>query len=117
MKTLYFTLHDGYKFMVIPDTLAHLDGHAIITHTYSIFKDTDTGNPLLARSKENTLHLEQIKDPNYCGYITFELPGSLFTYTADGQQELDSSEVTELIEHLSNVRDNPSLWNELDQQD
>jgi hypothetical protein len=114
MKALFFTLENDLKVMVIPDTQAHLNGHAIITHTYSVFKDTGMGNPLLARSKESTLHLEHIKDSNYFGFITFEKPGSLFTYTADGQQELDSNEVTELIEHLSNVRDNPALWNELD---
>jgi hypothetical protein len=46
------------------------------------------------------------------GFITFEKPGSVFSYTADGQQELTSEEATELFEHLSDVRDNPALWNE-----
>ena len=110
MKTLHFILENGLELMVIPDTQAHLDGHTIITRTYSIFMDIDAGNPLIARSKESTLHLEQIKDPFYYGFITFEKPGSLFTYTADGQIELSSEEVTELIEHLSNIRDNPALW-------
>jgi hypothetical protein len=114
MKALYFKLENSMKFMVIPDTQAHLNGHTIITHTYSIFRDTGADNPLLARSKESTLHLEQIKDPEYFGFITFELPGSMFSYTADGQQELETDEVEELIEHLSHVRDNPSLWNESD---
>lgn len=115
MKTLYFTLENNLKVMVIPDTQAHLDGHAIITHTYSVFKDIGTGNPLIARSKESTLHLEHIKDPNYYGFITFDAPGRIFSYTADGQQELTSDETTELIEHLSDIRDNPALWNEPDQ--
>lgn len=115
MKPLYITLENQLKLMVIPDTQAHLDGHTIITHTYSVFLDTNTGNPLLARSKESTLHLEQIKDPNYYGFITFELPGTLFTYTADGQQELSSDEVTEIIEHLNDIRDNPKLWGKTDQ--
>jgi hypothetical protein len=114
MRTLYFTLENSLKIMVIPDTQAHLNGHTIITHTYSIFKDNGAGNPLLARTKESTLHLEVIKDPDYFGFITFEKPGAIFLYTADGQQELSSNEVTELIEHLSNIRDNPSLWNTLD---
>jgi len=114
MKTLYFDLENGLKVMVIPDTQAHLDGHAIITYTYSVFKDTGLGNPMLARSKESTLHLEGNDDPDYLGFITFEKPGSIFTYTADGQQELESNEVTELIEHLTNVRENPALWNEPD---
>jgi hypothetical protein len=114
MKPLYFTLAGGLQVMVIPDTQAHLDGHTVITHTYSVFLDTGSGNPLLARSKESTMHLEQIDDPDYYGFITFEVPGSLFTYTADGQRELTSEEATELIEHLSNVRDNPPLWNQVD---
>ncbi|HEX8021628.1 hypothetical protein [Mucilaginibacter sp.] len=57
------------------------------------------------------MQLEQNNDPDYCGYITFEKPGSIFTYTADGERELSAEEVTELIEHLSYVRDNPTLWN------
>lgn len=111
MKILHFTLTNNLKVLVIPDTQAHLDGHTILTYTYSVFLDIDAGNPLIARSKESSLHLEQINDPNYYGYITFEKPGTLFTYTADGQKELNSNEVTELIEHLSDVRDNPALWN------
>jgi len=111
MKPLYFTVAQNLKLMIIPDTQAHLDGHTIITHTYSVFRDTGSGNPLLARSKESTLHLERIDDPAYYGFITFEKPGALFTYTADGQQDLQPEEVNELIEHLSNVRDNPPLWN------
>lgn len=113
MKTLYFTLENSLKLMVIPDTQAHLDGHTIITHTYSVFADIAAGNPLLARSKESTLHLEEINDPNYYGFVTFEKPGSLFTYTANGPLELTSEEVAELIEHISDVRDNPPLWNNI----
>ncbi|WP_147425628.1 hypothetical protein [Mucilaginibacter gracilis] len=97
--------------MVIPDTQAHLDGHSIITYTYSIFLDIDAGNPMVSRSKESTLHLEDIKDPNYYGYITFERPDSIFGYTPDGEQQLTRNEVEEVIEHLSDIRDNPALWN------
>jgi hypothetical protein len=110
MKPLYFTLQNKLRVMVIPDTQAHLDGHPVITHTYSIFRDNSLGNPLLARSKESTLHLEKIHDPDYCGFLTFELPDSLFSYTADGHQQLSSNEANELIEHLSSIRDNPALW-------
>jgi hypothetical protein len=110
MTPLFFTIDNRVPLMIIPDTQAHLDGHAILTYTYSIFLDIGAGNPLLARSKESTLHLERINDPNYYGYITFERPGSLFTYTADGQRELNANEVNEVIEHLSDIRDNPGLW-------
>lgn len=115
MKTLFFSLESDLKVMVIPDTEAHLNGHAIITRTYSIFRDSGNGNPLMARSKESTLHLEKITDPDYFGFLTFDKPGSMFSYTADGQQELNSEEVTELIEHLSDVRDNPAMWNKLEE--
>jgi hypothetical protein len=116
MKILQFTLAGSLKVMVIPDTTAHLDGHTIITHTYSVFKDIGAGNPLLARSKESTLHLEHIKDPEYYGFITFEAPQKIFSYTADGQQELTDEEALELIEHLSDYRENPALWNISDGQ-
>ena len=74
MKTLHFILQNDLKVMVIPDTEAHLDGHTIITHTYSVFKDIDAGNPLIARSKESTLHLELIKDPYYFGTSRLKNP-------------------------------------------
>lgn len=112
MTPFYIQLHNSHPLMVIPDTAAHVDGHPVITHTYSIFRDTGSGNPLLARSKENTLHLEKIPDPDYFGFITFEIPGKLFTYTQDGQQELSTEEVQELIGHLTNIRENPELWKE-----
>lgn len=99
--------------MIIPDTAAHLDGHPVITHTYSIFKDKGTNKPALARSKESILHLERITDPDYYGYITFDIPGRLFTYTADGTLELSDEETQEVIELLSNARTNPALWNNL----
>ncbi|UOE48801.1 hypothetical protein MTO98_30850 [Mucilaginibacter sp. SMC90] len=113
MTPLFIKLNGGLELMVIPDTTAHLDGHTILTYTYSIFRDIGAGNPLLSRSKESTLHLEQIDDPEYYGFITFEKPGKLFSYTADGQRELESYQVNELIEHLSDIRDNPASWNQL----
>jgi hypothetical protein len=73
--------------MIIPYTLAHMDGHPVVTYTYSIFRDTQTGNPLLGRTKESSLHLEAIDDPNYFGYLTFELPDKLFNYTPASAQQ------------------------------
>jgi hypothetical protein len=97
--------------MVIPDTQAHLDGHAIVIHPYSIFLDIGAGNALMARSKESTLDLNKNNDPDYCEYIATEKAGYMFTYTADGERKLSAGEVTELIEHLNYVRDNSTLWN------
>ena len=114
MAPLFFTLDKHLPLMVIPDTQAHLDGHAVITYTYSIFNDKGGGNPALSLLKESTLHLDHINDPDYYGYITFVEPGKLFTYTADGKRELNDNEVNELIELLSHVRDNPKLWGHLE---
>lgn len=115
MKPLFFTLGNRKRLMVIPDTEAHLDGHSIITFSYSIFLDNGQKAPLQSRSKESALHLGVNNDPNYCGHITFEKPGHLFQYIADGQHELESDEVQEIIEDLSHVRDNPSLWGQLEE--
>ena len=93
MNPLFFRLYTNLQLMIIPDTQAHLDGHTIITHTYSIFKDMSIGNPLVARSQESSLHLERIDDPNYYGYITFEISDRLFIYTADGALQLEDGDV------------------------
>jgi len=100
--------------MIIPDTMAHMDGHPILTYTYSIFLDTGFNSPLQARSKESVLHLEKIDDPNYLGHITFEKPGQLFNYTADTDNPLNSDEIQEIIENLTEVRDDPSMWEKFD---
>lgn len=114
MAPLFFTLSNGNRVMVIPDTQAHVDGHPVITYTYSIFKDNGLEEQLQGKTKDSTLHLERIKDPYYCGYITFEKPGRIFSYTANGQTEISSDEVQELIENLTHLRDNPDLWHYLD---
>jgi hypothetical protein len=115
MSAIFFSIDLGMPIMVIPDTNAQADGHAVITYTYSIYRDTSGGNPALERSKESELHLQKHTDPNYMGYITFEDPGKLFTYTADGKDELSSDQVEEIIEHISHYRDNPSMWRHLHQ--
>jgi len=95
--------------MVIPDSQAHADGHAVLTYTYSVYKD-GSENKLHVREKDSHLHLKQSDDPDYMGFITFEQPGRLFTYTADGREELSSEEVEQLIEVITHYRDTPSMW-------
>lgn len=115
MSAIFFSIDSDIPVMVIPDTQAQADGHAVITYTYSVFKDTSHGNPALEQSKESELHLQKHTDPNYMGFITFEDPGRLFTYTADGKEELSSDQVEEIIEHISHYRDNPGMWRHLHQ--
>ncbi len=101
--------------MVIPDTQARANGHAIITYTYSIYKDNGNGNIDLERTKESEVHLTRHTDPDYMGFITFEKPDKLFTYTPDGPERLSADQVEEVIEQITYYRDNPGLWRHLHQ--
>lgn len=75
MQPIFFTVGAKLPLMVIPDSQAHLDGHAVLTYTYSIYRDRQHGQPAQAKSKETDIHLEKKDDPDYLGYIVFELPG------------------------------------------
>lgn len=99
--------------MAIPDTEAHFNGHPVISYTYSLFVDEAKSNPSQALAKESTLHLEKINDPNYLGFIAFETPANVFSYTS-GQQALTPEQIDEIIEHLTLIRDNPALWKLMD---
>lgn len=94
----------------MPDSQAHADGHPVLTYTYSIYRDQKNGDKNQFFEKETNLHLEKNNDPYYMGYITFEQPGRLFTYTADGSTELTSDEVEEIIEQISEYRDTLNRW-------
>jgi hypothetical protein len=85
MKTLNFTLDGNLKVMVIPDTQAHLDGHTIITHTYSVFWITARVIRCSPAAKKA------------CCIWKRSRPGLLRLY------------------YLSNVPDNPASWKQIDQ--
>ena len=107
MQPIFFTIGADLPVMVIPDSQAHIDGHPVLTYTYSIYRN----NKLNQQGNiESNLHLAKNTNPDYMGYITFEQPGKLFTYTADGQQELHSDEVQEIIEMITHHRDTPGMW-------
>lgn len=111
MTPIFFTVGDGKPVKIIPNTQAQVDGHPVLTYTYNIYYDAGHDDDLLSDRQESELLLEKKLDPNYLGYITFEDPGKIFTYTADGQEDLTSTEVEEIIENISHYRDNPGLWN------
>ena len=109
MKPIYFSIVKNFPIMVIPDSQAHQNGHTVLTYTYSIFKNP-TGQENEFLRKESTLHTDRKNDGNYMGYITFEQPGKLFTYSADGSEDLASEDVEEIIEVISHYRDTPKMW-------
>ena len=113
MLPLFFSLSNNVPLMIIPDTQAHLDGHTVLTYTYSIFRDDGKDESSQNMSKEALLHLKSISDPSYLGFIIFEKPGQLFTYTANGKRQLNPAEVEKIIEQISYIRDNPDTWKHL----
>lgn len=110
MVPIFITIGDELPLIVIPDTQIQGDGHPILTYTYSIYQDKGNKKQQDFTKKKNEFHLEKHKDPNYMGFITFEDPGRLFTYTADGQLLLSPTEVEEIIEQISYYRDTPDIW-------
>ncbi|OOQ60133.1 hypothetical protein [Mucilaginibacter pedocola] len=109
MTPLFFTVGADLPVMVIPNTEAHLDGHAVLTYTYNIYRDNGFEDAATLKLKEKELLLDKKTSPNYMGYITFERPGTLFTYTADGNHDLSTEEVKEVIDNISHYRDHPGL--------
>jgi hypothetical protein len=108
MQPIFFTIGARLPLMIIPDSQAHVDGHPVLTYTYSVYKNSKKHSELV--NIESNLHLTKNTNPDYMGYITFEQPGRLFTYTADGQQDLSSDEVREIIEMITHYRDTPAMW-------
>lgn len=113
MKQIVFHLDSDRTVQVLPDTLIEMDGHPIISYTYSLFKHT--GKPHESpRPKPNVLDTDHILDPDYLGFITFEEPGRVFSYTSSGNDILSTDEVTELIEKVTELRENPQSWDSID---
>jgi hypothetical protein len=110
MKPIFTTVGNEHHLVIIPDSEASANGHAVLTYTYSLYTDKFGGSGEYIEKKERKLHLEVKNDPDYLGYITFEQPGKLFSYTADGPNEISADEVQELIEIINHYRDTPRLW-------
>jgi len=102
MKPLYFSVDNNKPLMVIPETKIAMDGHPVITVNYNVYKDHpyEYGEEPVKRD-----------NPEYMGHIVFELPDKLFSYIADGYEELSDEEVREAIEKITYYRENPELWN------
>jgi len=97
--------------MVIPNVQGHVNGHPVLTYTYNIYFDGGLEDAEMIDNQKSELLLEKKKDANYAGFITFEEPGKMFTYTADGRKELTTAQVEEIIENITHFRDHPGMWN------
>jgi hypothetical protein len=110
MKPIYFTLSSGTALKVIPDTHVYQDGHPIISYTYSLFHNREKKVPAVEKEITGNAASDYVNHPDYAGFITFEEPGKLFTYTSYGEKALSLDEAEEAIEQLNHIRDNPALW-------
>lgn len=108
MQPIFFKVGTDLPVMIVPDSEAHVNGHPVLTFTYSIYRNHNI-NPSSLVNIESNLHLTKNTNPDYMGYITFEHPGKLFTYTP-GQQQLNSDQVQEIIETITQYRENPAMW-------
>jgi hypothetical protein len=109
MTPMFFTIGNNRTVKVIPNIQARVNGHPILTYTYNIYR-SNSFDDIEEQRQESELLLEKKTDPNYLGYITFEEPGKIFTYIADGFGELTINEVEEIIEFISHYRDHPGMW-------
>lgn len=107
MTPIFLTVGNNLPVMIIPNTKVHFDGHAVLTHTYSIFFDNSKIDPTHVYNKAAPSN-----DLNYYGYIKFEDPERLFSYTPEGRKQLTRDELEEIIERLKHYRNNPALWNQ-----
>lgn len=109
MQPIYFTVGNNLPLLIIPDTQAHLDGHTIITHTYHLYRQPEDTLSRKLFQLDDYLGVNKDKNPNYMGYLTFDVPGKAYSYTGDGQTNLSPEELEELIDYLNFLRDNPPM--------
>ncbi len=100
---------DSLPLKIMPEIRAVADGHPVLTYTYYIFKDIEAEEPV---SEAMRMKSEQLTgtNPDYYGYIIFEQPGKVFTYTSNETYELESEDIEQIIEQITHYRDNPDLW-------
>jgi len=108
MKPIYFKLDSGRALVVVPEIQVILDGHPVLSLNYNVFANEDNVDQhgFLSTTEQSP----QKTDVNYLGFITFEQPGKMYSYTSENDNPLSRSEVEETIELISHVRDNPDLW-------
>lgn len=102
---------DSLALKIVPEVKVHMDGHPIIAYTYFLFKDVEAYGEIsvAARLKNEQMNAA---NPNYFGFITFDVPGKIFTYTSNETNELQTEEIEQVIEQISYYRDHPELWKE-----
>jgi hypothetical protein len=110
MQPFYFEVDNHMPLMIIPESDAHANGHPVLSYTYAIYKDTQGSKAPRFKNTDSLLTPDKKNDPNYLGTLTFEQPGRVFSYEADGRDQLPSGVIEEVIEQITHYRENPSIW-------
>ncbi|WP_462264367.1 hypothetical protein [Mucilaginibacter sp.] len=109
MNSIYLKI-DHLPLKIVPDVTMAMNGHPVLTFKYYLFRDIDANAEV-----SDTLRLmnQQLSmdNGNYYGFITFDNPGQMFTYTSNGRHELETEEVEQIIEQVTHYREHPELWN------
>lgn len=109
MKPFFITIAYNLHLIVLPESEAHVDGHPVLTNTYSVFcREPSVFN--IPDDYDIRLQLSKKNNPNYFGYINYEQPGKIFNYNADGEYALSRKELEDVIEEINRYRDTPQLW-------
>ncbi|GAB2704773.1 hypothetical protein GCM10027037_32890 [Mucilaginibacter koreensis] len=110
MTPIYIKV-DSLPLKIVPDVKMMMDSHPILTYKYYLFRDVEA---IAEITEAERLMNQQLtaENGNYFGYIIFDKPGQIFTYTSNEKHELLTEEVEQIIEQLTYYRDHPELWKE-----
>ena len=110
MTPFFCKLPSDLTVMVIPDTQAHVDGHPVLTYSYTLYQAQPGHSEVEMSSTDQLLAPEKTKHKDYLGTIYFEQPYKSFSYTADGMNQLDVEDVEQVIGKITEYRLNQELW-------
>jgi hypothetical protein len=110
MTPFYCTISGGMTVMVIPDTQAHVDGHPVLTYSYTLYRSMPSRPVEETAAVDKLLAPDKIKHKDYLGTIFFDQPYKAFSYTADGLNELEIEDVQLVIDQIIDYRMNSELW-------
>lgn len=90
--------------------MAHTDGHPVLSQTYHVFLNVGEDSNQHLQQQNNVP--DDFSHPHYYGKIIFEQPGKVFSYL-DADLRLIRSEIEEVINCITEMRDKPHLWKSL----
>jgi len=110
MKAFYILVNKIMPVIVIPDADAHVDGHPVLTYSYTLYKSDQGMEVIFTLDTDALIAPAKRKHPDYLGTIYYEELKSEYTYSADGLNELGHHEVAEIIKLIVYYRNNPAIW-------